>query len=134
MTEYTMDTFHAEMAKRGVRITRTKRAPRKKPAPSSPSPRHGTRAFYYKAKCRCALCRAANSAYYHTLKAKREKLWLPSPPLLPPPMHGRTIERVVACGVHPLHDVKVRANGARSGCPMCEMQIESLCHAFTVQR
>ena len=43
--------------------------------------------------------------------------------------HGSTIVDVVSCGVHPLHSVKVRANGSRSGCPMCEMQIESLCRS-----
>ena len=134
MTEYTMDTFYAEMEKRDVRIARTTRAPRREaPAPSPPVPQHGTRARYNLKKCRCAACRAANSAYYHTLKKKRERSWLPSPP---PPQrtHGLTIERVVACGVHPLHTVKVQANGARSGCTMCEMQIESICHAFSVRR
>ena len=43
--------------------------------------------------------------------------------------HGNTIVRTVPCGVHPLHSVKVRANGSRSGCPMCEMQIEDLCRS-----
>lgn len=43
--------------------------------------------------------------------------------------HGNTIVEVVPCGVHPLHAVKVRVNGSRSGCPMCEMQIESLCRS-----
>ena len=43
--------------------------------------------------------------------------------------HGSTIIEVVPCGVHTLHFVKVRANGSRSGCPMCEMQIESLCRS-----
>lgn len=42
-------------------------------------------------------------------------------------VHGNTIIEVVPCAVHPLHLVKVRACGARSGCPMCEMQIESFC-------
>ena len=41
--------------------------------------------------------------------------------------HGTKIIEVVPCGVHPLHFVKVRASGARSGCPMCEMQIEDIC-------
>lgn len=48
--------------------------------------------------------------------------------------HGNTIGEVVPCGVHPLHSVKVRANGSRSGCPMCEMQIESLCRATSSPR
>ena len=41
--------------------------------------------------------------------------------------HGGAIVQIVPCGVHPLHLVKVRASGARSGCPMCEMQIETMC-------
>jgi len=41
------------------------------------------------------------------------------------------IVKVVPCGVHPLHFVKVHANGARSGCPMCAMQVEDLCRSFT---
>ena len=41
--------------------------------------------------------------------------------------HGAAIVKLVPCGVHPLHLVKVRASGARSGCPMCEMQIEAMC-------
>jgi hypothetical protein len=41
--------------------------------------------------------------------------------------HGSAIIEVVPCGVHPLHFVKVRASGSRSGCPMCEMQIEAIC-------
>lgn len=44
-------------------------------------------------------------------------------------VHGATIVKIVPCGVHPLHLVKVRASGARSGCPMCEMQIEVMCRA-----
>lgn len=40
------------------------------------------------------------------------------------------IVKTVPCGVHPLHFVKVHANGARSGCPMCAMQIEDLCRSF----
>lgn len=52
-------------------------------------------------------------------------------PPQPSPQHGNTIVRTVSCGVHPLHSVKVRANGSRSGCPMCEMQIESLCRVPT---
>jgi hypothetical protein len=54
----------------------------------------------------------------------------PDPDLDPPRVeeeHGNTIVRLVPCGVHPLHSVKIRANGSRSGCPMCEMQIEDLC-------
>ena len=31
---------------------------------------HGTRACYVSTKCRCAACRAANAAYYHTVKAR----------------------------------------------------------------
>jgi Fe-S cluster biogenesis protein NfuA len=46
------------------------------------------------------------------------------------PVHGSTVIRTVPCGVHPLHDVKVRASGARSGCPMCEMTIEDLCRSL----
>lgn len=46
------------------------------------------------------------------------------------PIHGNTVVRTVPCGVHPLHDVKVRASGARSGCPMCETQIEDLCRSM----
>jgi hypothetical protein len=44
--------------------------------------------------------------------------------------HGSSIIQVVPCSIHPLHCVKVRANGSRSGCPMCSMQIEAICHAF----
>ena len=43
--------------------------------------------------------------------------------------HRATIVKHVPCGVHPLHIVKVLASGARSGCPMCEMQIELMCRA-----
>lgn len=46
-------------------------------------------------------------------------------------LHGSTTVEVIPCGAHPLHVVKVRASGARSGCPMCEMQIEDLCRSFT---
>ena len=49
-------------------------------------------------------------------------------------VNGNTVVRTVACGTHPLHDVKVRANGARSGCPMCEMAIEDLCRNAKEQR
>ena len=45
--------------------------------------------------------------------------------------HGNTIVEVVPCGVHPLHLVRVRANGSRSGCPMCEMQVEEICRSLT---
>lgn len=31
---------------------------------------HGTRARYVSCKCRCTACRAANTAYYHTVKAR----------------------------------------------------------------
>jgi hypothetical protein len=48
--------------------------------------------------------------------------------------HGNTILREVPCGVHPLHFVKVRANGSRSGCPMCEIQIEDICRSLTPTR
>ena len=48
--------------------------------------------------------------------------------------HGNTIVEVIPCGVHPLHLVKVRASGARDGCPMCEMQIEDVCRSFTPPR
>jgi hypothetical protein len=41
------------------------------------------------------------------------------------------IVKVVPCGAHPLHFVKVRVSGARSGCPMCETQIEDLCRSLT---
>ena len=44
--------------------------------------------------------------------------------------HGATIIAIVPCGVHPLHHVRVRANGARSGCPMCETQIEDICRSM----
>lgn len=149
MTEYTMDTFYAEMEKRGVRSVRPKHKVPKEAAPRAllapPEPRHGTRAFYNLHKCRCTACRAANSAYYHRLKQKRNAAQQPSSPPFrpwirggqprqPATLNGNTIETVVACGVHPLHYVKVRANGSRSGCPMCEMQIESICHAFSVRR
>ena len=33
-------------------------------------------------------------------------------------VHGGAIIKVVPYGVHPLHSVKVRASGARSGCPI----------------
>ncbi len=42
-----------------------------------------------------------------------------------------SIVAIVPCSIHPLHFVKVRTNGARSGCPMCEMQIEDICRSFT---
>ena len=47
----------------------------------------------------------------------------------PKKAHGSSIVQIVPCGVHPLHAVKVLASGSRSGCPMCEMQIESLCRS-----
>ena len=60
----------------------------------------------------------------------------PKPQVQPPrarkpktTQHGATIVKLVPCGVHPLHLVKVRASGGRTGCPMCEMQIESMCRA-----
>ena len=43
--------------------------------------------------------------------------------------HGSAIVGAVPCGVHPLHFVKVRANGSRSDCPMCAMRIEALCRS-----
>ena len=43
----------------------------------------------------------------------------PQPPAAKKEVHGGVIIKVVPCGVHPLHSVKVRASGARSGCPMC---------------
>jgi hypothetical protein len=45
--------------------------------------------------------------------------------------HGNTITKIAACPVHPLHLVKIRPSGARTGCPMCEMQIEDLCRALS---
>ncbi len=45
--------------------------------------------------------------------------------------HGSTIIEIVPCSVHPLHMVKVRASGARSGCPMCETQIDDICRSMT---
>jgi hypothetical protein len=30
------------------------------------------------------------------------------------------VTRIVRCGVHPMHFVRISASGARSGCPMCE--------------
>jgi hypothetical protein len=44
--------------------------------------------------------------------------------------HGNTIVEVISCGVHPLHDVQVRANGSRAGCPMCERSIEAIGRAI----
>lgn len=43
-----------------------------KPAdlPDPESHPHGTRARYVSTKCRCDACRAANAAYYHTVKAR----------------------------------------------------------------
>jgi hypothetical protein len=35
---------------------------------------HGTRARYVALKCRCDACRAANAAYYHTVKARGAKV------------------------------------------------------------
>jgi hypothetical protein len=66
----------------------------------------------------------------------RSKIAVPSVPKPAPTSsrreeHGNSIVRTVPCGVHPLHSVKVRTNGSRSGCPMCEMQIESLCRTPT---
>lgn len=49
-------------------------------------------------------------------------------------VHGNTITEIVACGVHPLHFVKVRTNGSRSGCPMCEIRIEALCRSTNPAR
>lgn len=87
MSDYTMDDFRAEMAKRDVAgttvVSRPKPSPKRKPSPIA------------------AL-----------------------------PAHGSSIVRTAACGIHPLHAMKIRANGARSGCPMCEMQIEDLCRSF----
>jgi hypothetical protein len=36
------------------------------------------------------------------------------------------LTRTLPCGVHPQHHVKVRADGSRSGCPMCEDAIADL--------
>jgi hypothetical protein len=56
-------------------------------------------------------------------------------PLPPPnkPVHGNTIIKVVPCGVHPLHSVKVHMNGSHSGCPMCDAQIEDVCRSLKQQ-
>lgn len=45
--------------------------------------------------------------------------------------NGNTIVRQLPCGVHPMHTVNVRANGSRSGCPMCEMTIEDLTRSMS---
>ncbi len=44
--------------------------------------------------------------------------------------HGNTIVGTAPCGVHPLHIVKIRVNGTRSGCSMCEMQIDDICRSL----
>lgn len=46
--------------------------PSKKPSdlPDPASHPHGTRARYVGLKCRCDACRAANTAYYHVIKAR----------------------------------------------------------------
>lgn len=45
--------------------------------------------------------------------------------------HGNAIGQILPCAVHPLHAVKIRASGARTGCPMCEMQIQDLCSSLS---
>jgi hypothetical protein len=43
---------------------------------------HGTRARYVAAKCRCAECRAANTAYYHLRQARAKALAAELPPAI----------------------------------------------------
>jgi hypothetical protein len=108
--DYTMDDFHAEMRRRGVY--------------EDTNPRRQ---------------RARTTTLATAQIAELVTVWkdaLPEPDrhgALPKASrdHGNAVVKVVPCGVHPLHLVKVRASGARSGCPMCEMQIEDLCRSMT---
>jgi len=34
--------------------------------------------------------------------------------------------KLMPCTVHPLHIVRVRADGSRTGCPLCELAVEQL--------
>src|SRR5436309_15772874 len=42
--------------------------------PDPASHPHGTRARYVALKCRCDACRAANTAYYHVVKARGQRV------------------------------------------------------------
>jgi len=44
----------------------------------------------------------------------------------PPPADEEVFGRTAPCSVHLLHRVKIRADGSRSGCPMCEDAIQDL--------
>ena len=98
---YTMDDFREEMRRRGVT------------AEAAARPRRRGRAQVKK------------------LVATWKPLLGQPAPSAPERVHGNTVARIVPCAIHPLHFVKIRANGARSGCPMCEMQIEDLCRSFS---
>ncbi|HSX22386.1 MAG TPA: hypothetical protein VLE97_06375 [Gaiellaceae bacterium] len=101
--DYTMDDFREEMRRRGVY---KESYPRRGRVPSE--------------------------------RVQVKKLVAAWKPVLRPPVsttresvHGNTIAGIAPCAVHPLHLVKIRANGARAGCPMCEMQLEDLCRSFS---
>lgn len=38
--------------------------------------------------------------------------------------------RVHTCAIHPLHTVKINADGSRSGCDFCDDYIRDLCRLF----
>ncbi len=105
-SDYTMADFHAEMRRRGVYDDDHPRRHRKRSAPPPIA----------EVKALVAAWTPVLAAAPHVPRKKE---------------HGNTIAQVVPCGVHPLHFVKVRASGARSGCPMCEMQIEDVCRSFS---
>ena len=103
-SDYTMDDFHAEMRRRGLY---TAERPRRYRKPAG--------------KAR-AQVKALVAAWAPVLATE--------PQVTRKKDHGNAIAKIVPCGVHPLHFVKVRASGARSGCPMCEMQIEDVCRSL----
>lgn len=114
---YTMDDFRAEMRRRGVH--------------DRPSPRMQT---HTPTQDHCTSCGgtefvdAIDNLGQPYRGCKQCRIVLPKDALK---IHGSTITKIVPCGIHPLHFVKVRESGARSGCPMCEMQIEDLCRGWS---
>jgi hypothetical protein len=118
-----MEDFRAEMERRAVR-----KAPTPTPVAARAEPPHGTRSRYIAQRCRCGACRIANAAYVAAYNQRRAGAR--GGARRDGASHGNNVVRVAPCGVHPLHLVKVRASGARSGCPMCAMQIEDLCRSF----
>lgn len=115
---YTMDDFHAEMKRRSVY--------------ERPSPRMRVRA---PTQDRCTTCGgtefvdAIDNEGHPYRGCKRCRIV--DPEAVNTKAHGNKVLKIVPCGVHPLHLVKRRANGAHSGCPMCEMQIEDLCRSLS---